>query len=330
LMLGGVGSFRDGGYARTPIGDLLPVYLDRMTEAGPFTPARFSLSREGWLEAWTRLRDNEAGERARLAAMPAFRIASATRGLKPGATVLATLSAGKLSYPALVMQRAGEGRSAALTVGDLWRWTMRRSPGDADDAGKFWRQTLRALVRDVPEPVTVTLTPSARDSDALTARARVRGPDFQPADTAQVEMAAIAPDGQTIALPVIADPAEPGIYEAVVRAPASGSYRVKVRARGAGGGTLGEAEAGLVLDREADEHRSIRPNRALLEQLARGSGGAVLDLAGLDAFVEGLRDRPAPVSALETRPLWHTPWVLLAALACFVADWTLRRRRGLP
>ena len=29
LMLGGQGSFRQGGYERTPIGELLPVYLDR-------------------------------------------------------------------------------------------------------------------------------------------------------------------------------------------------------------------------------------------------------------------------------------------------------------
>ena len=96
---------------------------------------RLSLSREGWLEAWTRLRDNEAAERARLDAMPAFKVLSRTGALKPAATVLATAEAsGRLpsgprkprgSYPVLVAQRAGEGRTAVITVGDLWRWGLR-------------------------------------------------------------------------------------------------------------------------------------------------------------------------------------------------------------
>ena len=33
LMLGGMESFQEGNFARTPVGDLLPVYLDRATEA---------------------------------------------------------------------------------------------------------------------------------------------------------------------------------------------------------------------------------------------------------------------------------------------------------
>jgi uncharacterized membrane protein len=332
IMLGGVGSFRRGGYARTPVGDLLPVHLDRLPEADKagFLPARFSLSREGWLEAWTRLRDNEAAERARQAAMPAFKVANATRGLKPGATVLATLTAGKTEYPALVVQRAGEGRSAALTVGDLWRWTLHRAPAEPDDLGKFWRQTLRALVRDVPRPVTATLTPAAAEPDSLIARARVRSTDFQPADGAQVEMNAVAPDGSTAPLQVMPSASEPGVYEATVRVQTPGIYQVKVRARSSDGRPLGDAEAGRVLDLDADEHRSVRPNRALLERIAQSTGGAVVAIDQLDAFVDQLRDRPAPISDLDTRPLWHSPWVLLAAFVAFIAEWTLRRRRGLP
>ena len=86
LMLGGLNSFRQGGYERTPIGDLLPVYLDRPAgaAAGPPPAARFSLTREGWLEAWARLRDNEPRERERLQAMPAFKVWSRARGAEAG------------------------------------------------------------------------------------------------------------------------------------------------------------------------------------------------------------------------------------------------------
>ena len=34
---------------------------------------------------------------------------------------------------------------------------------------------------------------------------------------------------------------------------------------------------------------------------------------------------------METRsePLWHSPWWLMAALACFVGEWALRRWKKL-
>ena len=42
------------------------MYLDRLPQLGVVPPMRFDLSREGWLEAWARLRDNET-RRARAA-----------------------------------------------------------------------------------------------------------------------------------------------------------------------------------------------------------------------------------------------------------------------
>ena len=68
LMLGGMESFQQGKYQRTPIGDMLPVYLDRVEENKPPEPLHLNLTREGWLQPWARLRDNEADEKARLKA----------------------------------------------------------------------------------------------------------------------------------------------------------------------------------------------------------------------------------------------------------------------
>jgi hypothetical protein len=343
LMLGGPGSFRQGGYARTPIGELLPLHLDRAAEGqtGAPPPVRLSLSREGWLEAWTRLRDNEAGERARLEAMPAFQVLSRTGAMKPAATVLATAEATAKpgggvagaaagSYPLLVAQRAGEGRTAAITVGDLWRWGLRRSPGEADDLAKFWRQTLRFLVSDVPAAITVTLEPNAAEPNALTVRVRARGRDFRPAEGATVQVEAQSPTGERQQLAVEPGDVEPGVHEATYRPTGTGLHRLTARVTGSDGQKLGEAEAGLPVDLLADEHRSVRPNLALLETLARGTGGALVAASDLPAFTRALRDRPAPVSDLETRPLWHSWLVLLAALGCFAGEWALRRTRGLP
>jgi hypothetical protein len=330
LMLGGVASFRHGGYDRTPIGDLLPVYLG--ASRGETIPAplgrRFVLSREGWLEAWMRLRDGEAAERTRLDSMPAFQVTSGTTGLKPGATVLARLVAGKSELPALIMQRAGEGRTAAITVGDLWRWALHRAPGESDDLAKFWRQTLRALVADVPAPVSVTLEPHPSEAGALAVRVKARGRDFRPAADARIEIEAVFPDGRRSQLTSEAV-AEAGAYDAILRPSGAGVHRVVVKATATDGQSLGEAEAGRAIDLDADEHRAVRPDRALLAEIAQASGGAVISLGDLDEWAERMRDRPAPISDVHVRPLWHAWWVLALALACFAVEWTMRRRRGL-
>ena len=71
-MLGGADSFADGKYDRTPVGDLLPVYLDRPTPADRTSEYRLVLTREGWLQPWVRTRKTEDEERQRLGAMPPF------------------------------------------------------------------------------------------------------------------------------------------------------------------------------------------------------------------------------------------------------------------
>lgn len=57
--------------------------------------------------------------------------------------------------PALVVQPFGRGRTAALLVGDLWRWDLRREEHTQSDLEKSWRQTASWLVADVPQPVEV-------------------------------------------------------------------------------------------------------------------------------------------------------------------------------
>src|SRR4029450_3009251 len=115
-----------------------------------------------------RLRPEEYPERQRLAYMPAFQPLNQVRGIKPGATVLARVSTeGGAEVPALVEQRFGQGRAAALLIGDLWRWQLRRErsadkPPEADsDLDKAWRQTIRWLVSDGPSHGERAVTPRA-------------------------------------------------------------------------------------------------------------------------------------------------------------------------
>ena len=148
---------------------MLPVYLSGAKEAEainakPPVPLRYELDREGWLQPWARLRDTESGEKERLAAMPAFEVMNRVRDVKPGASTIATaLDAQGQAAPALVVQRFGLGRTAALTIGDVWRWGM-KTPETRKDMERAWRQLIRWMVADVPGRVSLTAEPVARDT----------------------------------------------------------------------------------------------------------------------------------------------------------------------
>ena len=90
------------------------------------------------------------------------------------------------------------------------------------------------------------------------------------------------------------------------------------------------AEAGWSTDLAAEEMRSLSPNVALLEELARKTGGQVIPAADLDAFARRLPQMKAPVMETWSYPAWHTPLMFAFALGCLVTEWGLRRWKGMP
>ena len=92
---------------------------------------------------------------------------------------------------------------------------------------------------------------------------------------------------------------------------------------------VGKATAGWASNLNAAEFRTLTPNRTLMETLARGTGGEMVAPDRLAAFVKELPNRRMPVTETWTTPLWHTPILFILALACFVAEWGLRRWSGL-
>ena len=338
LMLGGMESFHEGRYLRTPIGDLLPVYLD-LDEGGSTPPGKvsFQLTREGWLQPWARLRETEGDERARLDSMPPFEVLNRVRGLKPGASVIASVRDEKGGeHPALAVQRFGRGRSGALMVGDFWRWGM-RDPAAREDLERAWRQLVRWLITDVPLRVQASAEPVAADANgAVRVQVRVRDEKFQPIDDAVVSVTVepVAIGGASAAAPVRleaeADPAEPGLYQVTYVPRQDGGFRAVAVVKNHAGAETGRAEAGWSSDLAAEEFRSLAPNTALLEAIARKTGGEVVRAEDLEAFARRLPDLRAPVMETWSHPAWHTPWVFGFALACLLAEWGLRRWKGMP
>jgi uncharacterized membrane protein len=339
LMLGGMETFQQGKYLRTPIGDMLPVYLDPVEETNAPGPLRYELTREGFLQSWARLRDNEADEKARLQNMAPFQVLNRVKEAKPGASVVATVADSRgNSYPALVTQHFGRGRTAALTLGDFWHWGFHDAEAH-HDMDKAWRQLMRWLVTDVPNRVDLAAEPQPEDPNgAVSLQVRVRNPKFLPLDNASVSlevqpvMTERAAGAQTnaIHLQVEPSPTEPGLYQATFVPRFTGGYQATAVVTNTDGQEVGRAFAGWSTDLAAEEFRSLSPNIPLLESIAQKTGGEIIPVGGLDRFARDLPRRSAPVMDSWTYPLWHSPAMFAFALACFVSEWGIRRWKGLP
>jgi uncharacterized membrane protein len=335
LMLGGKESFQEGNFHRTPIGRILPVHLDRTSETQMVSQVHLDLTREGWLQPWARLRDNEQDEQKRLSEMPRFHVLNRVGSTRAGATVVATAGDGQgQQWPALTIQRYGNGRAAIVTIGDVWRWGM-KEPQTREDMNKFWRQIVRWLIADVPDRVSFAAVQKPDQvNQAVVFQVRVRDKDFEPMDNVSVAIEVSDPEARKVQL--TAEPVldEAGLFEAAYIPRANGSYSAQAVVSDAEQLQVGDAQTGWAVDLESREFHSIGTNRPLLEKIARQTGGRMIEIDALDSFARTLPGRKAPITETSIIPLWDLrgvlPAVFLLVLMCFLGEWALRRWKGMP
>ena len=329
LMLGGRDAFAGGKYHRTPIGDLLPVYVDVPREEPANSDYALSLTRDGWIQPWVRLRANELDEEKRIDTMPGFLAVNRVRSIKPGATVLAQVTGDNgREYPALVAQRFGKGRAAALLIADMWRWQLRQGETDRNDLLKSWRQTVRWLVADVPRRIEVRTRP--KSDEALEISVLVRDEFFQPLDNATVMLEVNTPDSRTVKLTAAASDRQAGEYLATFTPRDEGAYRGHVTATAPDGSEIGQAATGWASQPATDEFQTLRPNRSLLERIAKSTEGQIVEPSGLPQLINNLPNRKIPITEPWIYPLWHQWSVLIFAVSCLIGEWSIRRWKGLP
>lgn len=330
LMLGGVDTFAHGNYQKTPLGELLPVYLsDSETTPQANAAWQLRLTREGLLETWARLRTTEAEEQKRIEGMPTFETVSAVGRIKPGAIQVATLFDGEQDRPAIATQRFGRGRAAAFLLGDAWRWSLRRERTEDDDLALFWRQAIRWLVADVPRRAEIEVEPNATATEHKIV-VTTRTVEFEPDDAAVVELKVTQP-GDTEPIRITAEPSDErvGVYEASFAPRAAGGYRVEANVTAADGENLLPAEAGWVSAPAEREFQQLQVNSRRLLELAKRSKGTSVAPDRINQLVEILESRPAPVTEQWVAPLWHRGWVLGLTVFCLCGEWGIRRWRGM-
>lgn len=327
LLAGGKRGLAEGGYARSLIEPVLPVVLQRNT--GAWQPAPFAASPtiEGVLEGAFALDADPARNRALWEQLPALYGLNELGARRAGATVLATDADGR---PFFAWQRYGEGLAAVLATGATWRWQMQSELADQAHE-RFWRQLLRAMVKEVPNPVVLTGgNEDLRAGEETRLRFSVRDSVYRPREGLTVAVELREEGARPRALPVEEVLAGAGNYEAELPALAPGLYPLTLRARDAEGRAIAVLEEVLLVRPDHRELEHARYNPELLRAMATRTQGEFVELGALADLPAKIPWTAAESQRLERFHLWHFPPFYALVVFVLAFEWYGRRRRGQP
>jgi uncharacterized membrane protein len=338
LLVLGARSFAKQGLVNTPLEEVLPLQLaDRGDAVLPAVSSRgmnrVGLSPAGESHPVMQLGAALDETRKRWNAAPALASIFPLGGPRPGADVLAvTGGAGGTARALVAVQRYGEGRSMIFTGEAAWRWRM-LLPSSDRSYDTFWRQAVRWLALPAPDPIAVALPAGASPGETLSLRIAVRNAAFVAQPDALVDVRVTAPDGRIEQLRASIpsrgnDGEEDDRYVARFRPEQPGVYKVSAEAR-RGSMSLGSASAALLVGGADLEMTDPRLNLQVLQRVALGSGGRVMEAGQGPALLEALRAAVPAAQIAVTHDLWHNGWSFAVIVLLLGAEWILRRRWGL-
>ncbi len=338
IMLGGLHSFGPGGYATTPLADVLPVVMDRTERQRPEDPPRPDVHRPGplamrptrfgWLHFALMLAGSREENAALWAGLPPLEGANRfnSNNLAPLALVLA--DAGPTA-PLLVAHTYGRGRVMAFAGDSTWRWWMR---GFESTHKRFWRQVILWLARKdqaTEGNVWVRLAkrrfaPSSRVEFAMGAQS----PTGEPIRDAEFKVEVVLPDRTRRSLaPVRQDDRMEGSFRDTQ---AAGDYAVEVTATH-DGMALGSARSRFLVFQQDLELDNAAADAASLQSLAAMTGGESLAPEQLDDLIRRLAKNTESLEIQQEikEPFWDTWPFFLAVVGLLGVEWYLRKRWGL-
>ncbi len=330
-LIGGDRSFGEARYPFRDLGKALPVERAGNADVQPF---KARLTPEGMRHPVTSLATGARSTDTAWSSMPMVPGINLTRA-KPGATVLLEhpfVNVDGKNAPVLALWDYQKGRVLTLVTDGSWYWAFPSHAGGAPtrDYERFWGNALRWLVRD-PDLTTLQVTadpPSVEPGRPVGVAISARMPDYQPADGAQVTVELIsAEDGSKAGVQEVTTSAD-GTARLEFPAMPAGAYRIIGKAK-KGGKSLGEAQDVVAVRAVGPELADSRVDGALLEELAKRSGGKAFTLPAMNLRDVPLKEPPlVEVGRAKDEPLWDR-WYWLALLALVAgSEWLLRRRFG--
>jgi len=332
LMLGGRRAFAEGGYAGTPVEDVLPVVLEQPEPSDFFAEVVVTPTPSGRTHPVTRIDDDEAVSAERWTRLPAVSIVNTVTRVKPGATALLKGEGDGLVDPQVVLavERYGRGRALALPIQDTWIWQMHADVPIEDQTHEtFWRQLLRFLVSGTPDRVSIALPSDAvAPGEPVRLLAEVDDDRYLRVNNSDVRTRVTTPTGEEWVAPMEWTVQRDGEYATTFVPDGTGLYRIAVETRD--GGTYTEqASTWLNVADAAREFYDAEMRASLLRRVSEETGGRYYDPTSVAALPEEMQYTESGATVVEQHELRDMPILLLLVLGALSFEWGYRRWRGL-
>lgn len=329
LALGGRRALGEGGYAGTPVDEVLPFVLDPADHGNDrraIVSVRVTPTATGAEHPALAL----PGERTTdWSELPLLSVVNAGGRMRPGAVVLLEGAHSGGTIPVLSTQRYGRGQSAVFLPQDSWRWQLTEQlPVDDATHRAFWDRLLRWTVTGVPDQLELDVSPGiTAPGEPVSLQVRVADSVFTPRDDAKVSVEVVPPDAPAFAMMLEADLGLRGTYHGTVTPTSTGVHRLRVTAI-VDGDTLHTDDL-LITDRNQADPGSMERDEALLAGLAARTGGRHYDIENLHSLPNDVLLTRSGVTARVTSDLWDAPLVFFLFITLLGLDWGWRRSRGL-
>jgi uncharacterized membrane protein len=332
----GARSFASAGLAGTPLEEALPLELGAARSSVALTANaaqdersgdnRLRLTGEGREHAIMRVAASAVENEREWAALPSLSAVNLLGPPKPGASVLAVAAVHGSMRPLLAVQRYGRGRTVEFAGEASWRWKMLMPASDRTHE-IFWRQVLRWLSAEAPDPVTIVPVDRAQPGVQRAIDVLVADAEFRAAEGALVTVRVAGPDGEVQSIKgSLADRAA-GRYSARVNIDRPGVYRVDADAR-QGTQVLGTAQASFLAGASDPEFADPRLNASVLQRISASTGGRYVNAADAASLPALLASAPSTAFSAQPRDLWQHPLVFALVIGLLGCEWALRRRWG--
>ena len=335
LMLGSHRSFGQGGYAGTPVADVLPIVLDETRSDGDesfFVEVGVEPTRAGTAHAATQIADTEDASAARWRELPPITIVNPITEVKPGATTLLTSDTtnGNEELVVLAFQRYGAGKVLAFPVQDSWMWQMHADIAVDDMTHEtYWRRMLRWLVDGVPDQVVVNLPQDrVQLEETVPLLAAVGDANFEELNNSSVVASVTDPNGDFTDLSMEWTAENDGEYRTSFTPTTEGFYEVHVEAM-SGDEVIGEDTAYVQVSPSDTEFYDSTMRTPLLERVAEETGGRFYTPETVASLPEDIQYVGGGVTVIEEHDLWDMPALLFLLGTLVLGEWGYRRLRGL-
>lgn len=334
LALGGRRAFSEGGYAGTPVADVLPVILEQPSGQKNdeyFSQLSVEPTREGAMHPATQIAATEQQSASRWKDLPPVTSVNPIRRVKPGATVLLTaLDKDRQSQVVLAFQRYGRGKSLVFPIQDSWIWQMHASIALEDMTHEnLWRRLSRWLVESVPDQVELRTSHDRVDpGETVTLLADVADATWVDVNNGHVVAQVTSPSGKLSDVPMDWTTERDGEYRATFVPQEQGLYQIKVDAS-RDGKSLGTSTSYVRVAPGDAEYFDSAMRAPLLRRIADETGGRFYTADNVAGLTEDINYTGRGVTVVEERDLWDMPALLILLVGLVFAEWSFRRARGL-